>query len=72
MLCRRVPPTAAEAEAERPRALQDEFHLYRRQQKHKNQDPQRVLVRLKMEHTGFTTLNNQIFGFQFVEQVVRF
>ena len=32
--------------------------------------PDVVLVRLKVEHSGFTTLNNQRFGAKFVEQVV--
>lgn len=33
-------------------------------------EPDRVLVRLKVEHSGFTTLNNQRFGSRFVGEVV--
>jgi double-strand break repair protein MRE11 len=33
--------------------------------------PHMVLVRLKVEHSGFTALNNQRFGGQFVSEVVR-
>lgn len=32
--------------------------------------PDQVLVRLKVEHSGFTTLNNQRFGSKFVGEVV--
>ena len=32
--------------------------------------PEQVLVRLKVEHSGFTTLHNQRFGSQFVNDVV--
>ncbi len=35
------------------------------------QKPDRVLVRLKVEHSGFETLNNQRFGSRFVNEVVR-
>lgn len=34
------------------------------------QKPDQVLVRLKVEHSGFTTLNNQRFGAKFVNDVV--
>lgn len=34
------------------------------------QKPDQVLVRLKVEHSGFTTLNNQRFGAKFVNEVV--
>ena len=34
--------------------------------------PERVLVRLKVEHSGFSTLHNQRFGSKFVNEVVRF
>ena len=34
--------------------------------KYKLQKPEEVLVRLKVEHTGFSTLNNQRFGAKFV------
>lgn len=34
------------------------------------QHPEQVLVRLKVEHSGFTTLNNSRFGSQFVNEVV--
>jgi len=33
------------------------------------QKPDQVLVRLKVEHTGFSTLNNQRFGARFVSEV---
>ncbi|EED92561.1 predicted protein, partial [Thalassiosira pseudonana CCMP1335] len=33
------------------------------------QSPEQVLVRLKVEHSGFTTLNNQRFGSRFVGEV---
>lgn len=36
------------------------------------QKPDQVLVRLKVEHSGFTTLNNQRFGAKFVNDVVSF
>ncbi len=34
-------------------------------------EPERVLVRLKVEHSGFSTLHNQRFGSHFVNEVVR-
>ena len=34
--------------------------------------PERVLVRLKVEHSGFSTLHNQRFGSRFVNEVVCF
>jgi len=40
------------------------------EQKYKMKNPDEVLVRLKVEHSGFTTLNNQRFGAQFVGQIV--
>lgn len=39
--------------------------------KYKLEKPDEVLIRLKVEHTGFTTLNNQRFGARFVGEVVR-
>lgn len=39
-----------------------EFHV---------EKPERVLVRLKVEHSGFSTLHNQRFGSRFVNEVVR-
>ncbi len=61
----------AEDEAARMRPLEDEFDdLEKPQRKYMIKNPERVLVRLKVEHTGFTTLNNQRFGSQFVGQVV--
>ena len=36
----------------------------------KLQKPQQVLLRLKVEHSGFATLNNQRFGAKFVGEVV--
>lgn len=59
----------AEEEARRSRSIEDEFDPNRRQRKYEIQKPDRVLVRLKVEHTGFATLNNQRFGAQFVEEV---
>eukprot|EP00571_Detonula_confervacea_P017476 CAMPEP_0172303652 /NCGR_PEP_ID=MMETSP1058-20130122/5169_1 /TAXON_ID=83371 /ORGANISM="Detonula confervacea, Strain CCMP 353" /LENGTH=924 /DNA_ID=CAMNT_0013014555 /DNA_START=77 /DNA_END=2854 /DNA_ORIENTATION=+ len=60
----------ADAEAARSRALEDEFDdSDKRQRKYSIKNPEKVLVRLKVEHTGFTTLNNQRFGSQFVGQV---
>jgi hypothetical protein len=61
----------AEDEAKRLRALEDEFgdDPNQPQCKYTIKNPERVLVRLKVEHTGFTTLNNQRFGSQFVGQV---
>lgn len=61
----------AEGEAARMRSLEDEFDdPDKPQRKYMIKNPERVLVRLKVEHTGFTTLNNQRFGSQFVGQVV--
>ena len=40
-----------------------------RQTKYKVQKPDLVLVRLKVEHHGFSTLNNQRFGSRFIEKV---
>jgi double-strand break repair protein MRE11 len=39
--------------------------------RYKLDKPDEVLVRLKVEHTGFSTLNNQRFGARFVGDVVR-
>ena len=39
--------------------------------KSKLEKPDEVLIRLKVEHTGFSTLNNQRFGAKFVGDVVR-
>ena len=61
----------ADAEAAKSRALEDEFDdSDKRERKYSIKNPEKVLVRLKVEHTGFTTLNNQRFGSQFVGQVV--
>ena len=38
-------------------------------QKYRLEKPDQVLVRLKVEHSGFGTLNNQRFGSKFVEEV---
>jgi len=38
-------------------------------QKYKMKNPDEILVRLKVEHSGFTSLNNQRFGAQFVGQI---
>ena len=53
-------------------ALEDEFDPDRRQRKYTIKNPEQVLVRLKVEHSGFTTLNNQRFGSRFVGEVVSF
>ena len=61
----------AEEETARLRALEDESDdPGKPQRKYVIKNPERVLVRLKVEHTGFTTLNNQRFGSQFVGHVV--
>lgn len=62
----------AEAEAAaQSRAIEDEFDdSDKPQRKYILKNPEKVLVRLKVEHTGFTTLNNQRFGSKFVGQVV--
>ena len=61
----------AEEEARNARSLEDEFGdgSDGPQRKYTLQEPDRVLVRLKVEHSGFATLNNQRFGSQFVGQV---
>lgn len=61
----------AEEALQRSRALEDEFGdpSSERERKYKIKQPEKVLVRLKVEHTGFTTLNNQRFGSQFVGEV---
>jgi hypothetical protein len=51
-------------------ALEDEFDPDKRQRKYNIKNPEQVLVRLKVEHSGFTTLNNQRFGSRFVGEVV--
>ncbi|KAL7461780.1 hypothetical protein ACHAXS_002186 [Conticribra weissflogii] len=45
------------------------LHKKMRQRKYTLQNPDQVLVRLKVEHSGFTTLNNQRFGSRFVGEV---
>lgn len=40
------------------------------EQKYTIKNPHEVLVRLKVEHTGYTALNNQRFGAKFVGQIV--
>ena len=49
---------------------EDEFDPDKRERKYTLQYPEQVLVRLKVEHSGFTTLNNQRFGSRFVGEVV--
>ena len=39
--------------------------------KYKIIDPEQVLIRLRVEHAGFASLNNQRFGSRFVGEVVR-
>lgn len=51
-------------------AWEDEFDPDKRQRKYTIKNPEQVLVRLKVEHSGFTTLNNQRFGSRFVGEVV--
>ena len=53
-------------------SLEDEFDPDKRQRKYTIKNPEQVLVRLKVEHSGFTTLNNQRFGSRFVGEVVSF
>ena len=36
--------------------------------KYRLDNPDQILVRLKVEHSGFGTLNNQSFGSKFVEE----
>ena len=61
----------AEEQAEKSRALEDEFDdSDKPERKYFIKQPEKVLVRLKVEHSGFTTLNNQRFGSQFVGEVV--
>lgn len=61
----------AEKEAEECRTLEDEFDdSDKPKRKYKIKQPEKVLVRLKVEHSGFSTLNNQRFGSQFVGQIV--
>jgi hypothetical protein len=49
---------------------EDEFDPDKRERKYTLQYPEQVLVRLKVVHSGFTTLNNQRFGSRFVGEVV--
>ena len=53
-------------------SLEDEFDPDKRKRKYTIKNPEQVLVRLKVEHSGFTTLNNQRFGSRFVGEVVSF
>jgi len=39
--------------------------------KYKLEKPEQVLIRLKVEHSGYNSVNNQRFGSRFVENVVR-
>ena len=62
---------AEDEAASQSRAIEDEFDdSDKPQRKYALRNPEKVLVRLKVEHTGFTTLNNQRFGSKFVGQVV--
>ena len=49
--------------------LEEEFDGDKRKRRYEIRDPEKVLVRLRVEHTGFSTLNNQRFGAQFVGRV---
>ena len=63
---------AAEEKAAQLRSLEDEFDdSDKPERKYSIKQPEKVLVRLKVEHSGFSTLNNQRFGSQFVGEVVR-
>lgn len=59
-----------EAQAQANADIEDEFDPDKRERKYTLQHPDQVLVRLKVEHSGFTTLNNQRFGSRFVGEVV--
>ncbi len=62
---------AEDEAAAQSRAIEDEFDdSDKPQRKYALKNPEKVLVRLKVEHSGFTTLNNQRFGSKFVGQVV--
>eukprot|EP00804_Cyclotella_cryptica_P027874 CCRYP_003783-RB/>CCRYP_003783-RB protein AED:0.15 eAED:0.15 QI:266/1/1/1/1/0.8/5/1732/878 len=58
-----------EAQAQANIDIEDEFDPDKRVRKYTLQYPGQVLVRLKVEHSGFTTLNNQRFGSRFVGEV---
>jgi len=58
-----------EAQAQANIDIEDEFDPDKRERKITLQHPDQVLVRLKVEHSGFTTLNNQRFGSRFVGEV---
>lgn len=59
-----------EAQAQVNQDIEDEFDPDKRVRKYQLLHPDQVLVRLKVEHSGFTTLNNQRFGSRFVGEVV--
>ena len=40
--------------------------------KYRLENPDQVLIRLKVEHSGFGTLNNQRFGLKFFEEAIPF
>ena len=50
----------------------DRSYEYNKTLKYQLHKPEHVLVRLRVEHTGFSTLNNQRFGSRFVNEVVRY
>ena len=58
-----------DALAERVNQNSDYLQELERGMKYKISNPECVLVRLKVEHQGFTTLNNQRFGSRFVKDV---
>ena len=41
-------------------------------QKYRLENPDQVLVRLKVDHSGFGTLNIQRFGYKFVKDAIPF
>jgi len=59
-----------EAHKQANASIEDEFDPDKRVRKYTLQHPDQVLIRLKVEHSGFTTLNNQRFGSRFVGEVV--
>ena len=61
-----------EAQAQTNLDIEDEFDPDKRVRKYTLQYPEQVLVRLKVEHSGLATLNNQRFGSRFVGEVVCF
>ena len=55
--------------AVRPFRDADESLLARGGKKYRLENPDQILMRLKVENSGLGTLNNQMFGPMFVEEV---